>query len=85
MREVLPMVGLRLNKSVGSRRGFPTKFPPIFPRLKRIGCLNLCTKREEMRIDLVKNLLLPSVVRRLGWRTALGVAGLAVRLGIVLM
>ena len=61
--EVLPRVDLIFKTSVGSRRGFPNKFIKISLRLTRIGCLTLCPEKEKVEAHLVKNLLVPSVVR----------------------
>ena len=63
---------------------------PSFPRPKRIGCLTLCPKREEVEIHLVIRLLFPSVVRCIEmnawweWEIALVGEKRAIRLGIVL-
>ena len=66
MRKVLPRVGLKFKTSLGLRRGSPTKFLSIYPRLTRIGCLTLSPKGEEVGIHLERNLLVPSVVRSIG-------------------
>ena len=63
MREVLSRVGLRFMTSLGSRRGFPTKFFQTSLRLTSITCLTLSPKKEEVKTHLARNLLVPSVVR----------------------
>ena len=57
MREVLLREGLRFKTNLDSRRGFPTKFLEIFPRLTNMGCLTLRFEKEEAGIHLARNLL----------------------------
>ena len=63
MREVLPTVGFKFKESLGSRRGFPTKFLHIFLGLKRLGCLTLCSKIEITRIHQKRTQLVSRVAR----------------------
>ena len=57
---------LEVKTSLGSRRGFPTKFPSISLRKIRIRCLIVSPKRKEVEIHLARNILVLSVVRNIG-------------------
>lgn len=91
MREVLPKVGLRFNKSLRLRRESTTKSLQTFPRLTSIGCLTLYPKRQEEKTHLARNQLVPSMVRSVGTivlleqRIFLGVARVATRLEFALI
>ena len=50
-REILPRVGLKFKTSLGLKRGSPTKFLLISPRLVRIGCITIGPKGEEVEIQ----------------------------------
>ena len=58
---VLQRAGLISKTSLGSRRGFLTKFLPSSLRLLMIGCLTLSLKKEEVLVYQIKSLLVPSV------------------------
>lgn len=63
MKIVLLRVGLTFQTSVGSRRGFLTKFPLSSPRFAKIGFLTQGPKREKVLIHQVRNQLGESVVK----------------------
>ena len=65
MKEVLLRESWKSKTSLSSIKYSPTKFLLNFPRIERIQCLTLGHKVGEVEIHLVRNLLVPSVVRNI--------------------
>lgn len=89
MMEVLLRESWKSKKSLHSRTNYPTEFLLNFPRLKMVGCLTLGPKGEGVKIQLVRNLLVPNMVKSVWgncrWEQVISlvVESVDIRLGIV--